>query len=101
MSEARPPGLYIYQPFGTDGNKNLDRPDGLFAIGGLCSGVTMSGFTRDEAEAVLDSLNGISWLSVACAECGCRMRLESDHCATCGARIPAPFVESSPPERAP
>lgn len=55
MSSREPNGPYVYQPFGSVQNMNLDRPEGIYAIGGLPPGVTIKGLTKDEAVRLLKS----------------------------------------------
>ena len=79
MTERAKPGVYVYQPHPTS------RKDGkLWHIGGLPDGLT-----KDEAEAVVEAINGIGWLMERCVACGHRLRFPSDSCPQCGASAPA------------
>jgi hypothetical protein len=53
MSERAPDGLYVYQP-------KPPQPDGrIYAIGGLPLGARCDGLTREEAHAVLATLQAL------------------------------------------
>jgi len=89
--ERAPKGLYVYQPFGTAAHKNPLAPERLFGIGGFPPGVRCNGFTRDEAEAILDALNSICWMMTECCACGYHLRFGANYCPQCGAKAPAPW----------
>lgn len=78
MSEREKRGVYVYQPY------PMSRKDGkLWHIGGLPSGLT-----REEAEAVVEAINGIGWLMERCVTCGHRLSFPSDRCPQCRATAP-------------
>ena len=81
MSEKAPDvDAYVYQP---DAPKKNGR---MFALGGIPSRLT-----KDEAEAIVDAVNEICWMSTACHACNHVGRFASDHCAACGVKRAAPW----------
>ncbi len=84
MTQEAKPGVYVYQPLGpTKAN-----PDRIFGIGGL-----PDHFTRDEAEAVVDAIRNIYWMSDRCARCGHRLAFASNGCPQCSKDMMPPWDE--------
>jgi hypothetical protein len=71
MSQQEPTRVYVLQP--------TSAPD-VCRIGGLPSDLT-----REEAEAVVEAINGICWLMEECDVCGHVLRFPSSDCPQCGA----------------
>lgn len=83
MSEQQPKQAYVYQPH------PVSRKDGrLWAVGGLPDAMT-----REDAEAVVEAINEITWLMERCSVCGHRLRYASTACPQCGADAVAPWFE--------
>ena len=75
MSEQEPTKVYVTQPH------PVSKKDGkLRRIGGLPADLT-----RDEAEAVVDAINDISWLMEQCHACGHVLAFASTDCPQCDA----------------
>lgn len=51
MSQHEPDGLYVYQPYGMQ-DKMQWMTQRIYAIGGLPMTTTISGLTREEADAI-------------------------------------------------
>lgn len=84
MSERAPDvNAYVYQPDPPKGNGADQR---IFAVGGIPPRLT-----KDEAAAIVDAINEISWLGNDCPYCGHVAHLASTACPQCGRDTPAPW----------
>lgn len=88
MSEQAPDrNAYVYQP---DPPSKGER---IYAIGGIPPRLT-----KDEAEAIVDAINEITWMADECAYCGHRARFASSACPQCSRDTPAPWRDVKPAE---
>lgn len=83
MSDRKDDGtVYVYQPL-PPAKAHKGR---IYQVSGLPTYLT-----KDEAEAIRDAINDISWMSDGCVRCGHMMRFASDHCSSCGKPIAPPW----------
>jgi hypothetical protein len=84
MSDREPTKVYVTQPH------PASKKDGkLWRIGGLPADLT-----KEEAEAIVDAINGISWLMDECHACGHILWSASTACPQCNAEAVASWFHT-------
>lgn len=89
MSDRAPDvDAYVYQP------DSPSKGDRIYAVGGIPPRLT-----KEEAEAIVDAINGITWMCAECAYCGHVARFASSSCPQCSRDTPASWRDVEPESR--